>query len=673
MDAVEQIKEFVRFLEGSYKPKLLEAIRNGHNFLVIDFAELSEFSPKLAETLIDEPEAVIEAAEEAVKEIVEIKTKRFNVRLKSLPTAQSMLIRNIRSVHLNKLLMFKGVVRQKSDVRPKVTSAKFECPNCSNIINVLQLDSNSLKEPSRCGCGRKGKFKPLEKTMVDAQNLVLEEDPEDLDGGEQPKRINVFLKDDLVSPLSERKTNPGSKVIVVGVIKEVPIILRTGATSTVFELLVEANYLDAVEEDFYELVVNDEEEKEILELAKDPHIMRRLVDSLAPSIYGYDKVKEALILQLLGGVRKERTDGVTTRGDMHILLIGDPGSGKSQLLKRIYKVAPKGRYVSGKGVTGAGLTAAVVKDEFLKGWSLEAGALVLANKGICCIDEMDKMSEDDRSAMHEAMEQQTISISKANIQATLISKTTVLAAANPKFGRFNYYETLAEQIDMPPALINRFDLMFPIKDIPDRTKDEKLASHVLNLHKAPDIEEADIHTEKLRKYIAYSRQKCNPVITDEALEEIKNYYVDMRNRENSEDRAARAIPISARQLEALVRLSEASAKARLSNKVTKNDAKKAIELLNHCLHEVGVDPETGKIDIDRITTGFSASQRNKIMVIKEIIEELENKIGKTIPIDDVVKAAADKGTPRGEAEEIIEKLRRSGDLFEPKRGFISRI
>jgi replicative DNA helicase Mcm len=319
------------------------------------------------------------------------------------------------------------------------------------------------------------------------------------------------------------------------------------------------------------------------------------------------------------------------------------------------------------------LTASVVKDEFLRGWSLEAGAMVLSSNGVCCIDEMDKMSVEDRSAMHEALENQTVSISKANIQATLIAKTTVLAAANPKFGRFDPYDIIAKQIDLPPALINRFDLIFPIKDLPDVTKDEKLASHILNLHQTPDIEEPEIPTDLLRKYFAYAKQKINPVLSDSALEEIKKFYVEMRNKEVAEEGAARAIPISPRQLEALVRMAEAYAKIKLNNKVTKKEARLAIELLQYCLSQVGLDPETGKIDIDRIATGISSSQRSKIMVVKDIIEELENRIGKTIPIDDLVKEAVAQGVTEGDIEDALEKLKRSGDLFEPKRGFISRI
>jgi replicative DNA helicase Mcm len=353
-------------------------------------------------------------------------------------------------------------------------------------------------------------------------------------------------------------------------------------------------------------------------------------------------------------------------------LIGDPGSGKSQMLKRISVVAPKARYVSGKGASGAGLTAAVVKDEFLKGWSLEAGALVLTNGGQCMIDELDKMGKDDRAAMHEALEQQTVSIAKANIQATLRAETTVLAAANPKFGRFDPYDTIAAQIDLPPTLINRFDLIFPIKDIPNEEKDEKMAKFILSLHKDTEINKGEIDTDFFKKYVAFAKQHVFPKLTDGAFEEIKDYYVKMRGSGSGEG-SMKTIPISARQLEALVRLSEAAAKVRLSDKVTKADAKRAIDLLHYCLTQVGMDEKTGVFDIDRITTGITTTQRSKIVLIREIINELEQNFGKIIRLEDILRNAKEKGVDEDEVEEIIEKLKRSGDIIQPRRDTIQKV
>jgi replicative DNA helicase Mcm len=673
MNATEQINKLYQFFENYYLKELQEKVMKDENFLVVDFSKLAEFEPELADNLIQNPEDIIKASEIAIEQFdLQKQLKRFQIRLTNIPESRKLAIRNIRSKHLGGLYIIEGIVRQKSDVRPQVTTAKFECPSCGNVISVLQLDS-TFKEPTRCSCGRRGKFKLVSKELVDAQGLVLEETPENLEGGEQPKRINVFLKDDLVSPISERKTSPGAKIEVIGIIKEVPIILRSGSKSTRFDLLIEANNIESIEETFYDIDISKEEEEKIIELSQDSKLYEKFIDSIAPSVYGYEKIKEALILQLLGGVQKKRKDGSITRSNIHILLVGDPGAGKSLLLKRINLIAPKGRYVSGKGVSAAGLTASVVRDEFLKGWSLEAGAMVLASNGLCVIDELDKMSQEDSAAMHEALENQTVSISKANIQATLIARTTVLAAANPKFGRFDPYDILAKQIDLPPTLINRFDLIFPIKDLPDIKKDEKTATHILNLHQNPDMEDPEIPTNFFKKYIAYVKQKITPKLTDAALEEIKNYYVTLRNKETSEESQIKTIPISPRQLDALIRLSEASAKLRLSDKVTKKDARRAIDLIHFCLSEVGLDPETGRIDIDRITTGVTASQRNVILTVKEIINELEGKIGKTIPIDDIVAEAINRGIEEARVEEIIEKLKRSGDLFAPRPNFIQKL
>lgn len=675
MEASEQINNFVEFLETNYKAKLFEQVSKGHKYLEIDLNELSKFSPELAENLLDSPEEVLKAGEIAVERFdLEGEVKGFTLRFFNLPKSQHIAISNIRSKHLNKLIQIMGVVRQKSDVRPQVTSAKFECPSCGNIIPVLQLDQK-FKEPSGCGCGRKGKFRLLSKELVDAQKIVLEEASEDLEGGAQPKRMNIFLKNDLVSPMSEKNTNPGSKLEITGMLSEVPIPSKDGGKLTRFDLMIETNHVTPIEEDFTQLTITPEEEEEIKIISKDKKVYDKLVQSIAPSIFGYDKVKLALVLQLMGGVRKTRNDGVSTRGDMHILLVGDPGAGKSQLLKRMHIVAPKSRYVAGKSASGTGLTAAVVKDEFMGGWALEAGALVLSNKGMCMIDEMDKMSDEDTSAMHEALEQQTISISKANIHATLHAETAVLAAANPKFGRFDPYGLIATQIDLPSTLINRFDLIFPIKDLPSKEKDTNLAKFILSLHKNVNLlkDAESINTKLIKKYVAYAKQKCKPQLTNEAIEELQDYYVKMRNSGGEEEHGIKAIPITARQLEALVRLAEASARVRLSDKVTKDDAKRAIELVHYCLSQIGLDPETGKIDIDRISTGITASERSSISIIKQIINDLTNQIGRVIPIENIMQEAESKKISKEKAEEILERLNRDGEIFTPKVGFYQKV
>jgi replicative DNA helicase Mcm len=659
--------EAKKFFE-SIKKEVINQIKKGKT-IYLSFDEIIAFSHSLADYILENPEEAIAMLEMALNELY--MEKDLKVRFTSLPKTQEIMIREIRSKHIGKLLAIEGIVRQSSDVRPQVVNAVFECPSCGKKIEVLQLEKRFI-EPSRCSnCGRKKGFKVVERHLVDAQRIVIEENPESLSGGEQPRRISVFLEDDLVEPKMEEKTTPGSRVKVIGILKEVPLPLKGGGKSTRFDLVIDANNIIPLEESFEELEISEEEEKEIIELASSPDIYEKIVNAIAPSVYGYEEIKLALALQLFSGIRKKKADGTYTRGDIHILLVGDPGVAKSVILKFIASIAPRGRYVVGKSATGAGITATVVKDEYLHGWGLEAGAMVLANKGIVCIDELEKMSDVDRSAMHEGMEQQTITISKANIQATLRAETSVLAAANPKFGRFDPYQLISQQIDLPPTLLNRFDLIFVLRDIPEREKDNLIAEHVLKEHSLLG-KKPEISPELLRKYIAYARQKVKPKLTKEAMEEIKKFYVELRNIPTIAEDIVKPIPISPRQLEALIRLSEASAKIRLSDKVTAEDARRAIRLIKFMLLQIGIDQETGQIDIDRIATGIPASERAKIILVRETINRLETKLGKLIPIKEIIKELEGK-ISEDEVYEIIEKLKRTGDIFQPKRDYIEKI
>lgn len=662
----EELTQEAKKFFDSYKKEIIGAsARERENVVYIPFDSLAAHDPNLAEEVLLKPTDMIALLEDALAQ-VGITEKSPRIRLTSLPETAQIKIRHIRAKHLDQMVWIEGIVRQASDVRPQVVNARFECPTCGAILSVLQID-RKFNEPSRCSCGRKGQFKLLSKEMVDAQRIVIEESPDSLDGGEQPKRMNIFLQEDLVEPRLEERTTPGSRVRIFGVLKEIPVPLQTGAISTRFDLAIEANNIVPLEETFADLKISEEDEKQIRELAADPSIYKKLSKSISPSVYGIDDVKEALMLQLFSGIKKKKSDGGHTRGNIHILLVGDPGVAKSVTLKFVSRIAPKGRYVSGKATTGAGLTAAVVKDEFLKGWSLEAGAMVLANKGTVCVDEIEKMDEHDRSTMHEAMEQQTVTISKANIHATLRSETSVLAAGNPKLGRFDPFTPIPQQIDISPALLSRFDVIFILRDIPNKAQDEAIASYVLEEHQQEIIREV-IEPELLRKYIAYA-QKYKPRLTDEAVEEIKSFYVKLRNQSTSSDKDIKPIPITARQLEAIVRLSEACARVRLSDSVTASDAKRAIELLQRSLRQVGYDEDTKTFDIDRIATGITSSRRGKIVAVREAIAKLEARVGKLIPLEEIERELGEK-VSKLEIEDAISELKKKGDIFEPKHGFI---
>lgn len=670
-DLIAEAKEFFEF----YKKEIGKIAKEGKKSIVVPFQDLADNSPQLTEVLLHRPEETLQLLEVALDETNWISNAR--IRLSDLPTDQSIKIRELRAKHIGQLIVTEGIIRQASEVRPRVVNAKFECPNCGSTLSVLQIE-DIFREPKRCSCGRKGVFTLLSKEMVDAQRIVIEESPESLEGGEQPRRINVFLKEDLVDPKMERRTTPGAKVKVIGVLKEIPLPLKTGAISTRFDLAIEANNVFPLEETFEELDITEEDEKQIRELAADPNLYAKLRRSIAPSIYGYEEIREALALQLFGGVRKEKSDGTFARGDMHILLVGDPGVAKSVMLKFISSIAPRGRYISGRQATGAGLTAVVVRDEFLRGWSIEAGAMVLAHKGIACIDELEDMNPEDRSAMHEALEQQTVSVSKANVQSTLKAETSVLAAANPKLGRFDILTPIPPQINVDPALLNRFDLIFIMQDRPERIKDEAIATHILSEHKRT-VTKPPIEPDLLRKYIAYAKQNTSPELTEKAAEEINKFYVNLRNSSTYiviGEEKVKPIPITPRQLEALIRLSEAYAKARLSKKVTKEDVERAIELIKYFLGRVGYDYDSQQLDIDRIATGIPTSQRGVIILVRETIKELESRVGKLIAIEELAKEIGEKTNGKVDVdalEEALDNLTRSGDVFKPQKGFIQRI
>ena len=662
---VPECEQFLR--QKEVMQALIEACEEGRGSITIDFMSLDRFNPALAERLLEEPEKVLQAFSEAINNIELPPHEPMEVRVKNLPKSRNIRIRNLRAKHIGKLVEIEGVVKAASEVRPQIYEAVFQCPECGNLIPVEQ-DSPTLKQPTMCECGRRGIFKLVEKKMYDIRWLTVNE-PFEITSGEPPSKINVLLKKDLTTPEMQRKSDPGNQLRIVGILKEIPKRVQ-GKISTRPEIYFEAVYIESKEEEFEEVKITEEDKKRIHELAKRSDIYDILIASIAPGIYGWEEIKEAILLQLFGGIRHEFEDGTHVRGNIHILITGDPSTAKSVLISNVVKALPRGRYVSGKGVTGAGLTTTVVKNELLGGWVLEAGALILANNSILAIDEFDKMSKEDQIAMHEAMSIETVSVAKASIVATLPARTAILAAANPKLGRFDPYLSILEQIDIPETLLTRFDLKFALRDVPDKTRDRELVEHVTASRMDKDIARPVLDLNFLRKYIVYARKTITDIkLTDEAAEILKNFYVELRNRYSGDK--VPTVPITLRQYEALIRLAEASAKVRLDNFVRKEDAERAIRLMKVSLQQLGIDVDTGRIDIDKIESGITSSQRSKMRLLLEIISELEEKLGKNIPIEDVKAAAEEQGIDN--VDELLERLKNEGLIFMPRAGHIRKV
>ncbi len=649
------------FLRERYYTELLKCAKEG-KALAVDFNEIDRFDPVTADMLLEDPNSVLDSLNKAATESA---GEKVVVRIRNLPERRNVRIRNLRSQHMGKLLNIDAVIKAASEVKPQIYEASFECPECSARISVPQ-ETNLVQKPLQCECGRRGDFKLVDKKMFDVRWLTAVE-PFEVTTGEQPGEIAIFLKEDLTTPRMQKKTDPGSRLKVVGILKELPKRIK-GKLSTKMDMYIEANHVEPMEADFDELELSAEEEALIKQMAADPNIYDKLKMSIAPSIYGFDEIKECIALQMFGGIAHMLPDGSRIRGNIHILLTGDPGVGKSVMLKLVSSVVPRARYVSGSGVSGAGLTATVIKNEAIGSWVLEAGALILCNKSLLAIDEFDKMSKDDQIAMHEATSVETVSIAKANIVATLPAQTAILAAANPKLGRFDAYRSVIEQIEIPETLMSRFDLKFALRDKPDRAFDESVADRIIMSRTNRASVEPVVDMGLLKKYVAYAKRIKDLQLLPEAAEMLKNFYVDMRNKYSGQE--IQTVSITLRQYEAILRLAEASAKVRLDTAIRVEDAERAIRLMKYSLWQLGYDVETGRIDIDKIESGITASKRRKITVILEILDEMQRE-AKEIAIDDLKAEAESRGVEG--IDEIIEKLRREGTIFEPKPGFVRKV
>ncbi|HEX9908648.1 MAG TPA: minichromosome maintenance protein MCM [Thermoplasmata archaeon] len=689
-DLVAIWEEFLGGQERRHQVSAIADLYPDVRSIFVDFAEIEKFDPDLANYTLVNPALSIRSAEESVRRLVShaLTSPFVHFRIKGLPRDSRIEIRKLRAKHLGTFVAVEGLVRKATEVRPKVTIAEFECVRCHAHTTVEQ-DGMQFREPLECskdtgGCGRgtgSTRFVLLTdpSTFVDTQKIEIQEAPEGLRGGSQPERLVGYIDDDLSGRIS-----PGDRIILNGALKSQQ---KGGQSrSTLFDINLDINSIEFEEHEYEEIAITPVDEEKIREFASTAEIFERIIASISPTIYGYTQEKEALALQLFGGVPKVMDDGTRIRGDIHIALIGDPGTAKSQILRYMAQLAPRGIYTSGKSSSAAGLTATAVKDEFGEGrWTLEAGALVLADKGLACIDELDKMTDQDRSSIHESLEQGTISVAKAGITATLQSRCAVLGAANPKYGRFDENRNIAEQIDLPPALLSRFDAIFTMTDRPDSVEDRKVAKHILKTHrrgevmlheepsKIPDVDVQEVLRESqnlvpsmdrdfLRKYVAYSK-RITPVMSDEAMRTLENYYVSIRKLGEGE---GQSVPITPRQLEALIRMSEASARARLQPLVSADDATRAIKIVDYYLTKVA--SEGGRRDIDLIATGTSRSQREQIYVLRSLIQQLsEDRRG--VSADELIQKASSENIQEDKVRALLKRLSDAGEIYSPQPGF----
>jgi replicative DNA helicase Mcm len=666
----QRFQEF--FKKEKYRQRIAQLSISGRNSLTIDFEELYSFDQALAEQLLAKPEEYLKSAAEGAKDQLRIEDVEYSEKIEKLIVRVVKLLgkeqlRRLGSKNMSKLVMVEGIVVRATPVRPMVQIAAFKCKRCGTL-NQIDQTGQFLKAPAICmlpDCGKDGpfEFSQEESTFIDSQDLRLQEKPEDLPPGQLPRVLACKLIGDEIVDVAR----PGDHVSIVGIVRAfAPSLMGMGKLRT-FILQLDANSVEVLGKEPETSPPTPEEEAQIRELAKDPMVHKKIMSSIAPSIFGNEHLKEAVMYLLFGGVSRNLPD-VNIRGEMNALIIGDPGTAKSQMLQYVSRLAPRGLYTSGRGTTAAGLTAAVVRE---KGgsMSLEAGALVLADKGIACIDEMDKMRPEDRVAIHEAMEQHTVSVAKGGIVATLNARTAVLAAANPSLGRYEPNRTVAENISLPVTILSRFDLIFVLRDVPNKEADSKMSRHILEMHRRGlSPVEVQVDSELLRKYISFAKG-VKPELSEEALKRLSDFYLAMRSASESE---GSPVAITARQLESLVRVAEARARVALRPIVTPEDAEAAIAIMKRSLEEVGIDMSSFKVDIDLIMTGRPKSIRDRLGIVLSTIMDMEKVTG-IVERDVLVNELETKHKiPRSEIERMIGQLLREGTVYEPREGCLKK-
>ncbi|MDE1868748.1 MAG: minichromosome maintenance protein MCM [Candidatus Micrarchaeota archaeon] len=675
--ALESIKlKFDDFFDAYYKEAIESLIVSfpDKRSIMVDIKDLSRFDPDLATELIEKPEDIVEAATESLKgklEDIDLKDKEPHVRFFG-QTVNMPMVQDVGSNFIGKMILLDSLVVKRSEINPKVKIGSYRCTYC-NAAYKFRIDRDEV--PELCPqCKRKSLKQEAETSQfINLQKIAVQDPLEKLRGSTPTWQLEVWIEDDLVNTII-----PGDRIELTGILRIRPRRNQRGKLDkNLYTMFLDTVSVKPRQKEFTDIAISEEDEREIIEMAKDPSIFDKIAKSIVPSIYGHDEIKQAVALQLFGGTAgKTLVDGGAIRSDMHMLLIGDPGSAKTRILQAVSRLVPKGIYVSGKSVTGGGMTAVAERDEFSEGgWTLKAGALVLGSGGVVAIDEFDKISDEDRAALHEALESQTISVAKAGIIATFTAKAAVLAAANPKYGRFDRNIYPAEQFDIPTTLLSRFDLIFPIADIMDEALDKSIAQHILKQHEAAgaqiaevidyeQVEKPAIDSEKLRKYIAYARKNVHPRLGKEAANKIESYYIELRQA----GAKMGSVAITPRQIEGLIRMGEASAKTRLSSIVELLDAERAIMLSEFMLKTLAVD-RGGRRDIDTLLTGMPREKVDKINQIMGIIKKLEAE-ETTARIQRVVEEGMKQGLDENTVNRFITELERSGDVFRPRAGIV---
>ena len=686
---------------------LLLSKQSENAVLPITFHELQAFDPEFAEDVLIDPRNIIDNGRDTLTEICRERGEDIDclLRVGELPKDSRRDLRDVGSRDIGKLRSAEVIVTKISEIKPRIHRAVFQCEACGHTVEKIQDNERELKEPLRCpeetGCGeiagRSGGTRFIlvmnVSRMVNNQWIEVQEVPENVPSGAQPSRAHVLVEGELVN-----KHLPGQRVII----NMIPVVhseVKRNMKTPMFDIIYHLVSSEHESTPFTEIKISDEDREAIIDVGSRPDLLQLMQRSIAPSIYAtgvVHYVKRSIALQLFGGVSRINKDATRSRGDVHILLMGDPGVAKSQLLNYMSKLSPRGMFATGGGVSGAGLTAAAVRDDFGGGgrFALEAGILPLSDRGMAAIDEFDKISEEDRRTMHPAMEQQRLDVSKGGVKATLNTRCAVLAAANPIRGRFTKRganESVMHSFNetgLPPALASRFDIIWMLRDEVRVDDDERIGRHILEIRTQGiseskideamelDLREADegliydkgvdgsehLTVEFLRKFIAYAKRNIDPDLNTDAKALILDYYTKERQsfgRDEQQYAETEVIPITPRALEGLIRLTEAHARMHLREIATADDAKMAMAIFRHWREEAGIEDES------ELMSGVSVSQRNAGNVVRAVLRDLCTDKG-VAELTNILNRCENRGVKNFQVEEVLSNMLQSGELFSPR-------
>ncbi len=679
-DQVQNFLSSFKDKSGSFKyvEEIDQMMAKQAKYITVDYNDI--VSQKDIETKFNtEPDEILYAFSHAIKNILEERFPDYakkiaddiKARIANYPIQRSL--RQINAEVISKMTSVSGMVVRSSEVKPLAKNIVYKC-SAGHTTEVPLERGLNIYTPTKCSIekctNRDLRIDPETSKFIDFQIVRLQELPEDLPPGQLPHYVDVTIKQDLVD-----NTRPGDRIILTGIVRiEQEQIAGTRIHSGLHRLRIEGNNIEFLggkgtknsrrserEE------ISPEEEKIIKSLAKNADIYERLINSFAPHIQGHALIKESILLLIVGAMQRVLQDGTKVRGDINVFLVGDPGTAKSEMLKFCARIAPRGLYTSGRGSTAAGLTAAVVRDK-TGIMMLEAGAVVLGDQGLVAIDEFDKMKPEDRSALHEVMEQQSASIAKGGIVATLNARTSILAAANPMYGKYDPFKNITENVALPIPLLTRFDLIFVVRDIPSKERDRSIAQHIIGLHRksSSDIKSV-IDVDIFTKYLAYCK-RSEPTLTTEAEEKILDYYMKMRNVESEE-----MITVTPRQLGGLIRLATARARLLMKDQVEGEDADRAIFLMQSMLEDAGVDVNTGKVDLG-VLQGRPHSEVSKLQLFMDVLKSLEGD--NKVPVEEklfVKELAKTTKFTEEEARSFLRRMLREASIYESKPGHYNRV